>query len=181
MSALSPSIVEKLHELRGLPALIGSEKQIKWATTIRQDTLNLQWPQEEQVKLRGIVDSTWWIANRQITSTMKYKEPAPEQLAGRPMTVPATERGKQPELGVAPAPAVQSRLGDALEFAASVSKHPKKAEAAILALLSRLYRAPMKEQLQGKAMIAVIDAQFEDGRDLNAIKKLLSSSERTGS
>lgn len=151
-----------------LPALTGSEKQVKWATTIRAEALALVWPAEVAAKLRSIVDSTWWIANKAITVSMKFKEPSPHQLVGGP---PPPPKGRtQPELPTTPAATV---FDSCTGFAASVSRTPKQAEATILALLAKLYKPPVREQLQAAARRVKADAEFEVGRDLDAINKLL--------
>jgi len=158
--------------------LTGAWKQRKWAIDLRNVALDLKWPDAVGEKLRNIKDATWWIANRAIVTSMKFKEPSPEQMRGGVPTANTASSGRLQQPGrstsLATPAAPSARVSDAAEFAASVSRHPKKAEAAILALLSRLYKGPMKETLQGKAMTAVIEAQFEDGRDLDAIKKLLT-------
>ena len=158
--------------------LVGSWKQRKWGIDLRNDALDLKWPDNVNKKLRSISDATWWIANKAIVTSMKFKEPSPEQMRGGVPTANTASSGRLQQPGrstsLATPAAPSARVSDAAEFAASVSRHPKKAEAAILALLSRLYKGPMKETLQGKAMTVVIEAQFEDGRDLDAIKKLLT-------
>ncbi len=197
--SIDPKILEKRRETAvgrrvdagGLPALTGSEKQIKWATTIREAALALALSDDVRMKFSRIVDSTWWIANKGFMNTMKFKEPAPHQLVGgapdettqrvqRLLGEPVESQREWNSMSPsehrdAPRASTPERANDCADFAASVSKHPKKAEAAVLALLSRLYKGQMKEILSAKAMTAVIEAQFEDGRDLEAIKKLLGA------
>lgn len=47
----------------GLPTLTGSDKQIAWATTIRERALRLL-PAERADKLRPETSAKWWIDNR---------------------------------------------------------------------------------------------------------------------
>lgn len=197
--SIDPKILAKraLFKVDGLPALRGSPKQVKWATTIRADALALEWPDDIRSNLSQIVDSTWWIANKQITTTLKFKPPAPEQLADAP---PASGRSTQPELSPTPAatPSAEyidamtpltgappvaprgtltnysKRLDDALQWAESVSRHPTLAHAAILATLSRLYKGEMQARLKAKAHEVMSQADLEVNRDLDAIRLMLS-------
>ena len=152
--------------------LTGTEKQIKWAAYIRDEALALSWPPEVEAKLRSIVDSTWWIANKTIATTMKFKEPAPHQLAGGPP--PPAGRVTQPELSpqTSMTPAADA-FASCIGFAASVSRSPKQAEATILALLAKLYKPPMRDKLQAESRRMKAEAEFEVGRDLDAINRLL--------
>ena len=174
-SVPSAEYVDALTPLSGaplvehLPALVGSEKQVKWATTIRESVLALSWPPTTAAALRQIVDATWWIANKTAATTMKFKPPAPHQLVGGPPT-PPKGRSTQPELSPTPAATV---FDSCTGFAASVSRTPKQAEAAILALLAKLYKPPVRQQLQDRARAVKAEAEFEVGRDLDAINKLL--------
>src|SRR5512143_495069 len=155
-----------------LPVLEGSLKQVKWATTIRQEALKLSWPEAQLVLLKLIKDSTWWIANKTITTTMKFKQPAPEQLATSPL---ASGRSTQPELVPQTSPTPAATVFDSCTgFAASVSRTPKQAEATILALLAKLYKPPVRQQLLDAARNVKAEAEFEVGRDLDAINKLLA-------
>lgn len=162
-----------------LPALRGSPAQIKWALTIRGNTLEKAWPSETRQMLRSIVDSTWWIANRTIVNTLKFKPPTPQQMT--PTYTPAptpnlagalagnAERARERK-------ADEARLNEAAKFAASVSKDPKLAEAAILAVLSKLYRdSKLKEDMRraSRAAMAAADHENADERDIDAINRML--------
>lgn len=200
--------VDMANRLLTLPALTGSPKQIKWATTIREKTVALQWPDDLAVKLRSIVDATWWIANKTIITTMKFKEPVPHQIVGGHPLPASTGRSKQPELGpqtskspaaqpwkrdfnpvldalnagkITPKPAAAAQLpaqgmavfDSCVGFATSVSRNPKQAEATIIALLAKLYKPPIRDALQDWGRHLKAEAEFETGRDLDAINRLL--------
>jgi hypothetical protein len=150
----------------GCAVLTGSWKQRKWAIDLRNDALDLVWPIAVVTKLKSINDATWWIANSSIARTMKFKEPSPEQING------SVGRTSQPEPKTTSA-ATPSRLIEAADFAASVSRHPLQAEAAILALLAKLYKPPMSYDLKAKATAVMRQANFEIQRDMDAIERLL--------
>ena len=66
----------------GLPDLTGSEKQIAWATKIRQDFIDEYFPLDQLTEEgRGILmiwlgehpDSRFWIDNRELTGTLYMK------------------------------------------------------------------------------------------------------------
>lgn len=107
--------------------------------------------------------------SKTITTSLKFKPPAPHQLIGGPPPPPPEGR-TQPELPTTSAAAV---FDSCTGFAASVSRNPKQAEATILALLAKLYKAPIREALQRAARAAKVESEFEVGRDLDAINKLL--------
>ena len=161
-----------------LPALTGTPKQVKWATTIRENALALEWPPDIEAKLKSIVDSTWWIANKTITTSMKFKEPAPHQLLGGPPQPPQQGRSTQPELvpQTSPAPAanLNKRLDDALAWAESVSRHPTLAHAAILAALAGRYSGEMKSRMKAKAQEILAQGDLEVNRDIDAIRLMLA-------
>jgi len=160
-----------------LPALRGSEKQVKWATTIRANALALDWPSANYALLRSVVDSTWWIANKAIVNTMKFKPPSSQQTNGSvaidnttaPLDVDVVER--QNRL----ARDVEARVSDAERWAASVSKNPERAKAAILAVLSRLYEGTMKTRLRNASRAALEASGEADAKDMDAINRMLSS------
>lgn len=167
---------EPVRVTEGLPTLRGSEAQIKWALTIRANTLKLSWPVETAAMLASIVDATWWIANKTIVTTMKFKAPSPQQMTGSvPTAAASTGRPQTPGASsLAPASTPSSRLNDAAAFAESVSRHPLTAEATILALLAKLYKSPMKDELLKKAREKRKQANFEITRDVDAIDRLLA-------
>lgn len=187
--SIDPKILAQMGKATVMTALRGSPKQIKWATTIRDEALALSWPPEVEAKLKQVADSTWWIANKTITTTMKFKEPALTQMAGAPMTN-STATGsalQQPDLGHqtshAPvAPSTNSRMVEAAAFAASVSQMPEYAEAAILAVFYRLYKEPvMKASLRAAGLAALEKARcaapmvIANPKDVDAIKRLLDA------
>ena len=80
-----------------LPPLRGTPKQVKWATTIRDNTF-MDRDSYGMVVLETaekVDDATWWIANN--TSSHKLvtvpKDPAPHQLVGGP---PPPPKGRAP-------------------------------------------------------------------------------------
>lgn len=172
---------EHTPDLPGLPALVGRPKQVTWAESIREQALALKWSDADALKLRSIVDATWWIANRYIISTMRYKEPAPHQVQGKVREIlnkfdRATSTPHSSEFQATQDSASSTttdRAGDALKFAQSVSRHPKTAEATILALFYRLYKPPLREIFLQHAEKAVQEADFEIQRDLDAVHRLL--------
>jgi hypothetical protein len=168
---IDPKILATMQRVVELPSLRGSDKQIKWALTIRQNALGLLWPPDETLKLRSIDDASWWIANKDITVTMKYKEPAPKQLAGA--APPAAAAAAAPAFTKTRAVLQNSVVTSCLGFAASVSRNPKQAEATILALLAKLYKPPVRDELAKEARRVKCEAEFETGRDLDAINRLL--------
>lgn len=159
-----------------LPALTGTPKQVKWATTIRAEALALEWPPQVAATLRSINDSTWWIANKTIPTTMKFKEPAPHQLVGGPPQPQG--RSTQPELTPQPSPTpaanLNKRLDDALHWAESVSRHPTLAHAAILAALAGRYSGEMKSRMKAKAQEILAQGDLEVNRDIDAIRLMLA-------
>jgi hypothetical protein len=195
---IDPKILKRmLEDERGWPvALSGSKAQVKWAETIRRGALALHWPHEVRCKLNLITDSTWFIANRDITTTMKFKEPSPKQVTGcssiRPAAESSAEQEEPPEEEERPhsSPAAPSmipprtaaaqklhdfedRVSDAERWAESVSHTPKLAEAAILAVLSRLYKDPMKARLRGLAERKMVEAVNAIEKDKDAIRRML--------
>jgi hypothetical protein len=188
---------------RGLPVLVGTFKQIRWAVTIRDDMLALRWPEAEKAKLTKVTDASWWIANRTAVNSMKYKEPAPHQLQGyveseaKETVTPfkpdaqiskavetfrrqlAEEEAEDTEDEDDPTPdtrargSVDTRSNDAMKWAESVSKHPMLAEAAILAVLSRLYKGPIRDRLKARAHTVLNNAQEAVERDADAIFQML--------
>lgn len=160
-----------------LPPLRGSPAQNKWATTIRANTLALDWPSQTYALLRSVDDSTWWIANKAIVNTLKFKPPAPHQCAGGHPPQP-----RQAELDddvVAQQSRMErdaaARLSDAERWAKSVSQHPKLAEAAILAVLSRLYKGEMQARLRRLAREALEGAEHAVNKDTDAINRMILS------
>lgn len=162
-----------------LPPLTGSPAQIKWAVTIRQNTLALVWPEDTRKLLRNIVDSTWWIANKAIVNTFKFKPPGNHQLASN------TPVPQQPDLAAAFAGnaersreqrADEERLTDAERFAESVSRKPALAKATVLAIMSRLYKdgnLKTKMRKASRAALAKADITDADAKDLDAIERML--------
>lgn len=186
-----PGVVIPVSKFPGLPTLVGTPKQVKWAVTIRDDALDLSWPAETEAMLKTIVDSTWWIANKSIVHTMKFKEPSPHQIVGGP----PPPKGR-PSPGRSPSPATPSaeyidamtpltgapivdprptsRLADVFGFAESVSRHPKTAEAAVLALMAKVYKGDMADAIRAKGRAVAQEAEFEFQRDLDAVNKMLA-------
>lgn len=165
------------RELEGklMPTLRGSPKQVKWALTIRFNAVRLQWPADIRAMLLSIDDASWWIANKDIVTTMKFKAPSAHQIVGG--TPPPKGR---PQPGSSPAPAAsvsphQKRLDDALLWAASVSRHPTLAQAAILSCLRFAYpKGAMRDQITAKARELLAQANMEVNRDTDAIQLMLS-------
>jgi len=184
MTPLTGAPLAQRGQSLGLPNLTGTPKQIKWALTIREDTLALAWPPETATILKSIVDSTWWIANKTVVHTMKFKAPSPHQLVGGPPPPPATGRtqpGSTPaRQSASPAPAAtssphQKRLDDAMLWAESVSRHPTLAQAAILSCLRFAYpKGAMRNQITAKARELLAQANMEVNRDTDAIQLMLS-------
>src|SRR5574337_675098 len=90
--SINPKILAKMGrdddgmepEVNGVPVAVtleGSPKQIQWAQTIRTDALKLRWPEATRALLLRIKDATWWIANKSVTRSMKFKQPDAKQLA----------------------------------------------------------------------------------------------------
>lgn len=185
MTPLTGAPLAQRGQSLGLPDLTGTPKQIKWALTIREDALSLAWPPETQVVLKSIVDSTWWIANKAIVHTMKFKAPSPHQMAGGPPPPPPASGRTQPgpppaQPHAPPAPAAtssphQKRLDDAILWAESVSRHPTLAQAAILSCLRFAYpKGAMRNQITAKAREILAQANMEVNRDTSAIQLMLS-------
>lgn len=178
--------------------LRGSDAQIKWATSIRRSALALNWPAGVREKLITIFDSSWWIANKTIASTMKFKEPSPAQVTGCPRSTSESTAGddelpeEEERTRSTPAAPVmipprsaeaqrlhdledyEERVSDAEKWAESVSHTPKLAEAAILAVLSRLYKDPMKTRLRGVAERKMAQAEQAIEKDKDAIRRMLT-------
>lgn len=162
-----------------LPQLIGSPKQIKWAESIRQDALDQAMPKENMLLLTKVVDASWWIVNSAVRNGGDFKKPLPNQLAG------AFVRSREQFPDQAKRPpgqdytksdtASDSRVSDAENWAHSVSQCPKLAEAAILAVLSKLYKGEMKEILRAKATVLIQQAVVSVDKDVEAINKMISS------
>lgn len=189
MNSEQPEALEPAVDTSQLPPLRGSPAQIKWALTIRENTLKLEWPEATRWLLRTIVDSTWWIANKSVVTTLKFKPPTPPQIDTRYGVTPAAPVGlgqRQPNLAGALAGNAErsrermadtARVNEAAKFAASVSKDPKAAEAAILAVLSKLYRdGRLKDEMRtaSRAALAVVDHDNMDERDIDAIERMLT-------
>ncbi len=186
-----------------LATLCGTPRQIKWATSIRNDAMGIKWQPGVREKLMQVTDATWWIANRLIVDTLKFKEPSPEQMAGcsvgrstpaEPSTdeeVPPDEEEERPHSSSPVATPTmipprteaaqklhdlqdfEDRVSDAEKWAESVSHTPKLAEAAILAVLSRLYKDPMKTRLRGVAERKMAQAEAAIEKDKDAIRRML--------
>ncbi len=170
-----------LDEHEGCAVLAGSWAQRKWAIDLRNRALDLKWADETAALLKSVTDATWWIANKSITASMKFKQPKPEQT--RQCQICGEREGQHSHEGEVDPEAAKispnelrptaERMNDAVEFAASVSRHPLTAEAAILALLAKLYKPPMRDNLRTLARAKCKQATFETQRDLDAIEKLL--------
>lgn len=169
-----------------LPMLRGTPKQIKWATTIRENALALEWVPAIRAMLVSVVDSTWWIANRAMVSTMKFKDPSPQQCA---MAAPKVMNQEYYE-AVGGTPAVRGivqvaqeainrkRLEDAFDWAHSVAQNPRLAEAAIVAVLSRLYKDPdMRQRLRRKGNELLEQGEADTAKDVDAIRRMLLNTE----
>jgi len=160
----------------GCAPFTGAWKQRKWAIDLRNGTLALAWPPETLALLKSITDSTWWIANKAIVHTMKFKPPSPPQTNGSvavdninaPLDADVSERQNRQ------ARDEQARVSDAERWAKSVSQHPKLAEAAILAVLSRLYVGSMKARLRLAAKNALNQAEHVVDKDTDAINRMLA-------
>ncbi len=196
--SINPKILAKLGRDGDGVALEGTPKQVEWAKSIRATALALVWPDHIRHKLTQIKDATWWIANKAITRTLKYKEPDPKQLASGCSPAPGTngQSESSPPAPAAPpsedyidamtplngAPLAQrqkraadleERVSDAEKWAESVSHNPKLAESAILAVLSRLYKDPMKSRLRTMAWMKLGEAQCVFAKDEDAIRRML--------
>lgn len=161
----------------GCAALAGTWKQRKWAIDLRNKTLTLKWPAEVVAKLKSITDSTWWIANKAIVTSMKFKEPAANQVQGGVPSAAYID-AMTPLSGAPPVERRtphQKRLDDALLWAASVSRHPTLAQAAILSCLRFAYpKGAMRDQITAKARELLAQANMEVNRDTDAIQLMLS-------
>lgn len=158
--------------------LTGTWKQRKWAIDIRNKALALKWPTDVYNLLRCVADSTWWIANKGIVTSMKYKIPAPEQIEGPSAEFVASLSASVGRPAVAhKSPAAvpqQKRLDDALLWAESVSRHPTLAQAAILSCLRFAYpKGAMRDQITAKARDLLAQANMEVSRDTDAIQLML--------
>lgn len=164
-----------------LPALRGSEKQIRYAQSLRATALALTWPRPVAAKLSRIVDASWWIGNRFDLPKMKFKEPVQSQMAS-PDQIVSGESGfddvpydpkYDPRIHPAEMNPPEKRLGDAGAFAASASGSPRLAEAAIIAVLSRLYKDEMRDGLRQRAKQLVDQFEADTARDIAAIRKMI--------
>lgn len=184
---------EPVRMTAGLPELRGSPAQIKWAVTIRENALKLRWGPEVAAMLVSITDATWWIANKSIVNTMKFKEPAPQQMDGSAPTPPSTA-GRTPAAGVStPAAtpladafaanaqraqttrAANERFTEAEQWAESVCHNPMLAKAAILAVLSKLYKdGEIKERMRRASRVALAQAENAIDKDVDAINRMLA-------
>lgn len=210
--SINPKILAKLGRDGDGVALEGTPKQVEWAKSIRATALALVWPDNIRYKLTQIKDATWWIANKAITRTLKYKEPDPKQLAsscspstpgvngqsessppapaappsedyidamtplnGAPRTIPPRTEAAQRQIDRADKRQadLEERVSDAEKWAESVSHNPKLAESAILAVLSRLYKDPMKSRLRTMAWMKLGEAQCVFAKDEDAIRRML--------
>lgn len=189
MKAALPTELPGINaDLTGRLVLRGSAAQVKWAVTIRANALALTWTAEHRAKLERIVDASWWIANRHALTGMKYKEPSAAQMAdsgnfanqemyemmgGKTAPLTNDEKFKQ----ALPASYVErmTRLSDAEKWAHSVAQNPQLAEAAILAVLSRLYKADdMRTALREKAQQVLESANAAVDKDTDAIRRMLT-------
>lgn len=169
-------------DLSKLPALRGSEKQIKWATTIRQTALALNWLADQRVQLEAVNDASWWIANRYDLRLFKFQPPAPGQMATSAAPAPAPVY-VQPE-SVQPASSSRTyvlksvasqSLNDPEKWAQSVCHtNPQLAEAALVALLANQYSGEMRERLRKRAAELIVEAEMSFHRDVDAINKILT-------
>lgn len=176
-----PSPMDVVPANGELPELRGSPAQIKWALTIRANTLELEWPFETRQMLRSIVDSTWWIANKSVVNTMKFKNPSMMQMVP---VVRTTSRPISDSVGKALASnaersrerrADEQRFTDAEQWAESVSQNPKLAKSAILAVLSRLYKdGALKESMRRASRAALAEATGAVDKDVDAINRMLT-------
>jgi len=158
-----------------LPLLQGSPAQIKWALAIRDSALKLTWPAGVAGKLATIVDATWWIANRYTLPVLKYKEPAAAQQSfGTPVAASAEVAPENLEQAGQTNAAETERVTDAEQWAHSVSQTPVLAEAAILAVLSRLYKNGfIKDSLKQRAQQLMARADAATEKDQDAIRRML--------
>lgn len=152
-----------------MPALRGTSKQIEWGKAIRTKVMKLTWPPVKLALFKLVDDATWWIANRRMVVDMKYKPPSKEQLVRAACAVAAPRQSSAVSL-----PRQSERVNDAAAFAASVSRHPLQAETAVLALLAKLYKGTMHDELKALAKAKRQQAEFEIERDMKAIDKLLA-------
>lgn len=193
MSSIDPKILKRMQGEDGfanpvLPTRImpvvlkGSTAQVKWANTIRDNTLCLDWPAAVRAKLLSVFDSTWWIANKTIVNTMKFKEPSPAQIAELPVDAePEEEPERYPKPTMIPPRSeaaqklhdMEDRATDAEKWAESVSQHPLLSKAAILAVLSKLYKEPMKSRLKKASLAAYEKADGAIEKDKDAIRRML--------
>lgn len=173
------------HE--GCATLTGAWKQCKWAIDLRNVTLDLKWPAEVVDRLKRVTDSTWWIANRNIVKDMKYKEPmlsqmhtgsGPRQLPQREMeALKSMSSMIQRDEQTRSRRADDERFTDAEKWAESVSHNPDLAKAAILAVLSRLYKdGNLKTRMRdaSRAALASADTEDADPKDIDAITRMLT-------
>ena len=168
----------------GCATLTGTWKQRKWAIDLRNVTLDLKWPEAVFDRLKRITDSTWWIANRNIVKDMKYKEPALSQMhtGSGARQLPAREMAALKDMSnmiqrdeqTRERRADDERFTDAEKWAESVSQNPKLAKAAILAVLSRLYKdGNLKTRMRNASRTALAKAEAADAKDIDAIERML--------
>lgn len=160
----------------GCATLTGTWKQRKWAIDLRNGALARAWPSETAALLKSITDATWWIANKAIVHTLKFKSPAPQQTNGTVALPVEPERTLDADVvdqQNRAAQDAQARVLDAERWAKSVSQNPKLAEAAILAVLSRLYEGTMKRRLRNSAQEALDAAENAVAKDTDAINRML--------
>jgi hypothetical protein len=172
-----------------LPPLRGSNKQVAWARTIRENAFSLQAFSPETIKkLETIDDATWWIANRAsglpVKLVMTFNEPHAHQCVGGPQP-PATKTnagkpraGDEPETEEpCPAEPANSRPHEAELFAASVCRHPLLAEIAVTATLARLYKGPVGDMLKARAREKLERAKAtiyaEIKKDIDGLERIL--------
>lgn len=182
---LDPPLPPDRHE--GCATLTGAWKQKKWAIDLRNVALDLKWPAEVVDRLKRVTDSTWWIANRNIVKDMKYKEPmlsqmhtgsGPRQLPQREMeALKSMSSMIQRDEQTRERRADDERFTDAEKWAESVSHNPDLAKAAILAVLSRLYKdGNLKTRMRdaSRAALASADTEDADPKDIDAITRMLT-------
>jgi len=194
--------------------LRGSPKQLAWAKDLRKRTLSNVWPVSVAAMLRKIADSSWWIANEDIVNTLKFKPPSEHQMYGnerqpelptaaelethtrkaqasrraaQQLSVPPPDKTVNAATGritFKPGPPTEQRISDAEKWANSVAQQPDMAEAAILAVLYKLYKEPViKAALKRRAeeLLAAATVPAEPGdvvdsnlKDMDAIRRMLT-------
>jgi hypothetical protein len=169
-------------ETAGPATLRGSLKQIEYARSLRQKALDQRWSAEDWALLVRIADSSWWIANRFDLPRLKFKAPAPAQLEGAPAQpqLQVVNRDYYEALGGKTSHSVSktlsSRANEAADWAHSVSQDPRLAEAALCAVMSKLYRdknAAIADKLKDKSNILLQQCEFAVSKDTDAIRRML--------